>query len=118
MVRKLICTSEPLNQNFHQTFFDNSYYNINICIVLNHLQRLFIQDGTDNLCISQPTQDVMGTFPKAFNFSDLQGLFRGPPGDQYRNLRFNDKIIFYKQNYISTSAFYRKNEYSNVLDIL
>ena len=35
--------------SFHQTFFGNSYCNINICILLNHLHCLSIHDSTHNI---------------------------------------------------------------------
>ena len=33
---------------FHQTFADDFYYNVNICILLNHLQNLSVQENSRN----------------------------------------------------------------------
>ena len=48
---------------FHQSFICNSYCNINICILLNHLQHLRIQDRTYDLCIFSHVSHFLHSCP-------------------------------------------------------
>ena len=50
---------------------------------------------------------------KGPNVRDLQGAFRRLSGDQYKNLWFDDKIVFYKRfslYYISIPAFLQEKQ--------
>ena len=85
MVRKFVCINKIIHLTFHQTFFDNFSYNINVCILLNHLKSLCIQENSFNtnivfrkchffIIVSVFTFKFMNSFKFLTRFHNKPGL--------------------------------------------